>query len=205
MKNGRINAIDIRKVCVFCGSRRGHNPNFSNAAIMLGQKMAHLDMELIYGGGGVGLMGDIAQAVIDAGGRVTGIIPDFLQEKEEVLIDVDELIITKSMHERKQIMYEISDAFVTLPGGIGTVDELVEMMTLSKLHQHAKPIILVNLEGYWDPFLQLMKHMQAEDYIDGHYTPSYTVVDSIDATIQLLATNQPQIHKDVEAIISNRL
>ena len=205
MKNGRINGIEIRKVCVFCGSRKGHNPHFSNAAIMLGQAMARRDMELIYGGGGVGLMGDIAQATIDAGGRVTGIIPDFLQEKEEVLIDVDDLIITQSMHERKQIMYEMSDAFVTLPGGVGTVDEIVEMMTLSKLHQHAKPIILVNLEGYWDPFLQLMKHMQAEDYIDGHYTPSYTVVDSIDETLKALAADRPTIRPEIASAISDRL
>lgn len=195
----------VKSICVYCGSSDDVKPEYLELARATGTALAKAGIRMVYGGGGVGLMGDIAQATIDAGGRVTGIIPDFLQEKEEVLIDVDDLIITQSMHERKQIMYEMSDAFVTLPGGVGTVDEIVEMMTLSKLHQHAKPIILVNLEGYWDPFLQLMKHMQAEDYIDGHYTPSYTVVDSIDETLKALAADRPTIRPEIASAISDRL
>src|SRR5262245_15209329 len=119
-------AQPVRNVCVYCGSGKGNNPAYADAARTLGRSLAEYGIGLVYGGGGMGLMGEVARATLDAGGRVTGIIPEFLVEREHMLRDADELIVTANMHERKQLMFERSDAFVALPGGIGTLEELVE-------------------------------------------------------------------------------
>ena len=154
-----------RNLCVYCGSGPGKKPVYMAAAKNLGNAMVEAGIGLVYGGGSLGLMGEVAKTVLDAGGHVTGIIPEFLGTKERMLTGVNELIVTKSMHERKMTMFEHSTGFVALPGGIGTLEELTEISTWAQLDQHAKPIILCSIENYWEPYLTLLKHMRAERFI----------------------------------------
>jgi uncharacterized protein (TIGR00730 family) len=135
------------------------------AARTLGTEMAKAKIGLVYGGGSLGLMGETARAVLEAGGNVTGIIPEFLIKKEMMLEDVQELIVTTNMHERKMAMFEKADGFVALPGGIGTLEELVEVSTWAQLNQHNKPILVANINEYWSPLLQLLDHMRSEQFI----------------------------------------
>ena len=155
----------IRHLCVYCGSGPGRNPAYIAAARKLGETLGENGVGLVYGGGSLGLMGEVARATLDAGGHVTGIIPQFLVNKERMLTDVNELIVTANMHERKMTMFERSDGFVALPGGIGTLEELVEICTWAQLDQHAKPIILCNIDDYWAPLITLIDHMRAEKFI----------------------------------------
>jgi uncharacterized protein (TIGR00730 family) len=154
----------IRTVCVYCGSGSGTNPRFIEAAQALGKIFAENGIRLVYGGGSVGMMGAVARAVLDHGGEVTGIIPDFLVQKE-VMMPLKDLIVTPDMHERKRLMFEHSDAFVALPGGIGTLEELVEQLTWKQLGRHAKPVLLADIEGFWEPLLDLFVHMRATQFI----------------------------------------
>ena len=135
------------------------------AARTLGKSLADNSIGLVYGGGSMGLMGETARAVLENGGRVTGIIPEFLTQKERMLTDVQELIVTATMHERKLTMFEKSDGFVVLPGGLGTLEELSEISTWAQLDQHTKPIIICNIDGYWEPLLTLFSHMRDEQFI----------------------------------------
>ena len=155
----------IRTVCVYCGSGPGTNPRFIEAAIALGRALAENGIRLVYGGGSIGLMGAVATSVLDHGGTVTGIIPDFLTSRENALTRVQEMIVTPDMHERKRLMFERSDAFVALPGGIGTLEELVEQLTWQQLGRHAKPVLLANIDGFWEPLLSLLAHMRATEFI----------------------------------------
>jgi hypothetical protein len=155
----------IRTICVYCGSGPGTNPRFIEAAIALGRILAEHGIRLVYGGGSIGLMGAIATSVLDHGGTVTGIIPDFLTARENALTRVQEMIVTPDMHERKRLMFERSDAFVALPGGIGTLEELVEQMTWQQLGRHTKPVLLANIDGFWEPLLALLSHMRATEFI----------------------------------------
>ncbi len=155
----------VRNICVYCGSNPGTNPAYTQAARRLGAAMAKERIGLVYGGGGLGLMGELARAVLAGGGHVTGIIPAFLSEKEHMLRDVDELIVVEDMHQRKKLMFDKSDAFVALPGGIGTLEELVEQLTWAQLGRHTKPIVLVNIGGFWEPLLSLFRHMSEEAFI----------------------------------------
>jgi uncharacterized protein (TIGR00730 family) len=155
----------IKTVCVYCGSGAGSNPHFVEAAIALGKVFAENHIRLVYGGGSVGLMGAIAKSVLDHGGSVTGIIPEFLRAKENALSHVQEMVITPDMHERKRLMFERSDAFVALPGGIGTLEELVEQMTWQQLGRHTKPVLLANIDNFWEPLLSLLTHMRASEFI----------------------------------------
>jgi uncharacterized protein (TIGR00730 family) len=155
----------IKTVCVYCGSGPGTNPGFVQAAIALGKAFAENGIRLVYGGGSIGLMGAVATSVLDHGGSVTGIIPDFLTSRENVLTRIQELIVTPDMHERKRLMFERSDAFVALPGGIGTLEELVEQLTWQQLGRHSKPILLANIDGFWEPLLALLTHMRATEFI----------------------------------------
>ena len=155
----------MRHLCVYCGSGPGRNPAYMAAARTLGTQMANLGIGLVYGGGSLGLMGEVARSVIAAGGHVVGIIPEFLVNKERMLTDVNELIVTASMHERKMTMFERSDGFVALPGGLGTLEELVEISTWAQLDRHAKPIILCDVDGYWAPLIKLVDHMRQEKFI----------------------------------------
>jgi uncharacterized protein (TIGR00730 family) len=155
----------IRTVCVYCGSGPGTNPRFMEAARALGKVFAENDVRLVYGGGSLGMMGAVASSVLDHGGRVTGIIPDFLTTRENALTRVQELIVTPDMHERKRLMFEHSDAFVAMPGGVGTLEELVEQLTWKQLGRHAKPVLLANVDGFWEPLLALFTHMRATEFI----------------------------------------
>ena len=155
----------IKNVCVYCGSGSGLNPAYADAAKRLGQDLAAADIGLVYGGGSLGLMGEVAKSVLRNGGHVTGIIPDFLASRERLLKDAQVVEVTSDMHERKQLMFEKSDAFIALPGGVGTLEELVEQLTWSQLGQHKKPILLANTEGYWTHFLALIEQMRGETFI----------------------------------------
>jgi uncharacterized protein (TIGR00730 family) len=155
----------IKTVCVYCGSGPGTNPLFIEAAIALGKALAENDVRLVYGGGSLGLMGAVAKSTLDHGGSVTGIIPEFLTARENALARVQEMIVTPDMHERKRLMFERSDAFIALPGGIGTLEELVEQLTWQQLGRHSKPVLLANIDGFWEPLLALIAHMRATQFI----------------------------------------
>ncbi|MBA2399193.1 MAG: TIGR00730 family Rossman fold protein [Bradyrhizobium sp.] len=155
----------IKTVCVYCGSGSGANPRFVEAAIGLGKVFAENNIRLVYGGGSVGLMGAVAKSVLDHGGAVTGIIPDFLANRERMNPNLTELVVTPDMHERKRLMFERSDAFVALPGGVGTLEELVEQMTWQQLGRHTKPVLLANIDNFWEPLIALLTHMRANQFI----------------------------------------
>jgi uncharacterized protein (TIGR00730 family) len=155
----------IKTVCVYCGSGPGSNPRFVEAAIALGKVFAENNIRLVYGGGSVGLMGAVAESTLNHGGLVTGIIPDFLRSREHMLTHVQEMIITPDMHERKRLMFEHSDAFVALPGGVGTLEELVEQVTWQQLGRHSKPVLLANIDGFWEPLFALLAHMRETKFI----------------------------------------
>jgi uncharacterized protein (TIGR00730 family) len=170
----------IRTVCVYCGSGPGTDSAFMEAARRLGEIMAADGVGLVYGGGSRGLMGAVATSVLDHGGHVTGIIPEFLQNREQTLRRAQEIIITPDMHVRKQTMFERADAFVALPGGIGTLEELVEQLTWAQLGRHKKPILILNIKGFWDPFCALLDHMRALDFI------------RLELGVTLLVANKPE-------------
>jgi uncharacterized protein (TIGR00730 family) len=159
------NMNTIKTICVYCGSGPGTNPHFIKSAVDLGRIMAENGIGLVYGGGSIGLMGAVAKSVLEHGGRVTGIIPEFLTRRENALMGAQELIVTHDMHERKRLMFERSDAFVALPGGIGTLEELVEQLTWQQLGRHSKPILLANVDGFWEPLLTLLTHMRTTAFI----------------------------------------
>ncbi len=155
------------------------------AAHRLGADIAAAGLRLIYGGGNIGLMGGVARSVIEHGGKVTGIIPTFLQRRENMLTAVDDLIVTTDMHERKRLMFEHADAFVALPGGIGTLEELVEQLTWAQLGQHRKPILLANVGGFWSRFVDLLDHMHASGFIRPDLPVHYHVVDKIEDIVPM--------------------
>ena len=155
----------IKTICVYCGSSAGTNPRFIEAARAFGKILAENGIRLVYGGGSNGLMGAVANGVLDHGGSVTGIIPEFLTTRENALARVQEMIVTPDMHERKRLMFERSDAFVALPGGIGTLEELVEQLTWQQLGRHSRPVLLANIDGFWEPLLALMTHMRSTQFI----------------------------------------
>ena len=176
----------IRSVCVYCGSSPGRDEAYLKAGHVLGRSLARSGLRLIYGGGTKGIMGAVADGALKAGGQVTGIIPRFLINREatETALDrLDELVITENMHERKHRMFEESDAFVALPGGIGTVEEIVEIMTWAQLGHHRKPIVFGNVKGFWDPMLALMEHMTGEGFIHTAHNVQPLVVDDPDAIV----------------------
>jgi uncharacterized protein (TIGR00730 family) len=166
----------LSNICVYCGSGPGKSPAYMHAATTLGTAMAQHNIGLVYGGGSLGLMGQTARSVLNAGGRVTGIIPQFLAGKEQMLRDVQELIVVDDMHQRKRLMFERSDAFVALPGGIGTLEELVEQLTWAQLGQHKKPIVLADIDGFWQPFLSLLGHMRDEAFIRSGFEVKFVTV-----------------------------
>ena len=153
-------AANLRNICVYCGSGPGRNKAFAEAARDFGRILADENIGLVYGGGSLGLMGETARSVIRHGGRVTGIIPAFLSAREHMLLEAHELVVVDNMHQRKHLMFMKSDAFVALPGGLGTLEEFVEQLTWSQLEQHQKPIVLANIDGFWDPLLSLFARMR---------------------------------------------
>ncbi|WP_108683313.1 TIGR00730 family Rossman fold protein [Methyloceanibacter sp. wino2] len=176
----------VETICVYCGSGAGQNPAFTEAARALGEALAEAGTNLVYGGGDLGLMGIVARSVINSGGHVTGIMPEFLHDRERMLVDVHELHIVDTMHERKHLMYEMSDAFVALPGGIGTLEEFVEQLTWSQLGQHKKPIVLVNIHGFWDPLLELFDRMMEHNFIRSGFELKMSVADSAEDVLPVI-------------------
>ncbi|MBL8582594.1 MAG: TIGR00730 family Rossman fold protein [Rhizobiaceae bacterium] len=176
----------IRSVCVYCGSSPGRSDIYRAAGHALGRSLAESGIRLVYGGGTKGIMGAVADGAIEAGGKVTGIIPRFLITKEateQALGRLDELHVTENMHERKHRMFEESDAFVTLPGGIGTVEEIVEIMTWAQLGHHAKPMVFVNVGGFWNPMLALIRHMREEGFVHTGHRVQPLVVETPEAVV----------------------
>lgn len=156
----------IKSICVYCGSSNDVKPDYLRLARDLGRTLAQQNLRLVYGGGGVGLMGACAKAAHEAGGNVLGVMPKFLLQKERVFEDVEHRIVD-DMHTRKQIMFEECDAFIVLPGGIGTLEEAVEMLSWARLGLHAKPMAFLDEDGFWAPFFELMNHI-----IEGKFTPA---------------------------------
>ena len=155
----------ISNVCVYCGSSPGNNPRFVEAATDFGKILAENRINLVYGGGSFGLMGALATSVLDHGGTVTGIIPEALVARERALKRVQEMVVTRDMHERKRLMFERSDAFVALPGGIGTLEELVEQLTWAQLAHHKKPIVLCSIDRFWEPLLETFARMKDAGFV----------------------------------------
>jgi uncharacterized protein (TIGR00730 family) len=176
----------IRAVCVYCGSSAGADPTFAEAARALGKILADNRIRLIYGGGSIGMMGALAGSVLAHGGGVTGIIPEFLVNKEHMLAGAQEIVVTRDMHERKRVMFERADAFVALPGGIGTLEELVEQLTWAQLGRHRKPILLANISGFWEPLCELLDHMNALGFIHSTSRLNYLIADSVEEIIPAL-------------------
>ena len=181
----------IKNVCVYCGSQFGTRDAYKVAAELLGQRLAESGIRLVYGGGGVGLMGVVAQSVMDHGGQVTGIIPNFLDQAEIAKNDITTVIRTETMHDRKAKMAEISDGFVVLPGGLGTLDETFEILTWRQLQLHSKPVVLVNTEGYWDHFVHLIEHQVREGFVRERHLALFRIVDSVDGVIPALLAEGP--------------
>jgi uncharacterized protein (TIGR00730 family) len=175
----------IQKICVYCGSGAGRDPAFILAARNFGEILANNKVSLVYGGGSIGLMGELANAVLDHGGDVIGIIPEFLANRE-IKLRRGNIIVTGDMHARKQLMFDHADAFVALPGGVGTLEELVEQLTWVQLGRHRKPILLANIKGFWDPLRALLNHMQELDFIRPGAAVDYLVADRIEDVLPML-------------------
>jgi uncharacterized protein (TIGR00730 family) len=198
----------IKSICVYCASGSGTNPAFVAAAKSFGRILADNGIRLVYGGGAVGLMGALADSVLDHGGEVTGVIPDFLVNREHMLVRVQERIITRDMHERKRTMFERADAFVALPGGIGTLEELVEQMTWAQLGRHKKPILVLNTEGFWDPLLALLDHMEKLDFIRPGLSIKYLVAKRVEEILPRLteaARAVSEAEKEMPPALAERL
>jgi uncharacterized protein (TIGR00730 family) len=176
----------INAVCVYCGSSAGTEPAFGEAAGQFGKILAESGVRLVYGGGSVGLMGILADAVVAHGGKATGIIPDFLTQRERPRRLSQELIVTRDMHERKRTMFDRADAFVALPGGIGTLEELVEQLTWAQLGRHRKPILIANIKGYWDPLLTLVAHMRERDFVPESLAVNFLVAERVEDILPIL-------------------
>lgn len=199
---------ELKKICVYCGSSPGSDPVFRAAAESLGRTMAQERIGLVYGGGGNGLMGIIARAVREHGGHVTGIIPDFLQRKERRYEDAQELIVVPDMHTRKRMMFEKADAIVALPGGIGTLEELVEQLTWVQLDQHRKPVVIVDVMGFWRPLLDLFAHMRNNGFIRPDLEVRYMVAEKVGDVIPMIRKARELTHaigEDMEVELDPRL
>jgi uncharacterized protein (TIGR00730 family) len=183
-------------VCVYCGSGKGLNPRYAEAARIFGAAMAKAGVRLVYGGGSNGLMGEIARAVLAEGGQVNGVIPQTLIELEPPLREAQELTVVRDLHERKMLMFQRSDAFVALPGGLGTLEELVEQLTWVQVGHHAKPIVIANIEGYWTPLLRLFDEMRAETFIrpglEARFLLADKAEDILPTALAALAATPPQ-------------
>jgi uncharacterized protein (TIGR00730 family) len=198
----------IKSICVYCASGPGNNPAFAEAAKQFGRILAENGIRLVYGGGSVGLMGTLADSVLDHGGAVTGVIPDFLMNREHMLLRVQERIVTRDMHERKRVMFERADAFVALPGGIGTLEELVEQMTWAQLGRHKKPILILNSEKFWDPLCALIDHMESLAFIRPGLSVKYLVTERVEDILPRLteaARAVSEAEKEMAPAVAQRL
>jgi uncharacterized protein (TIGR00730 family) len=198
----------IRKICVYCGSGPGIDPAFVESARAFGTLLAKSGIGLVFGGGSVGMMGAIAKSVREHGGEVTGIIPEFLVAREHAMRGADNLIVTRDMHERKRKMFEMADAFVAMPGGVGTLEEVVEQMTWVQLGRHRKPILLANIKHFWDPLCALIDHMKALEFIRGDLNFDLLVADTVEDILPMLKSAAAAVsaeEKEMPAVIADRL
>ena len=176
---------DLRSVCLFCGASNGADPAYLIAAAAFGRTLATEGVRLVYGGGGIGLMGAAARAAHEAGGKVLGVIPEFLSTRE-VVYDEVETVIVRNMQERKRIMFEQSDAFAVFPGGIGTLEEVVELLSWRRLDLHAKPIVFLNLNGFWDPFFALIDHTVDQGMTPAWVPGAWGVANTVEEVLPLV-------------------
>ena len=193
---------ELRTICVYCGSSPGHDPGYVAAARQFGRILAKNGIGLVYGGGSGGIMGALAEAVCESGGRVVGVIPDFLKNRESMLHEAQELVVVPDMHTRKRMMFERADAFVALPGGVGTLEELVEQLTWAQLGRHKKPILIVNIDGFWEPFLKLIDHMRDMAFIRAGLSVNLLTADkAADILPKLHAAMQPDDNGNVRETV----
>jgi uncharacterized protein (TIGR00730 family) len=190
---------EIARVCVYCGSSPGNDPDLMRAATRFGEILADNGVGLVYGGGAGGLMGAIATAVLAHGGDIIGIIPEFLTERENMFKGAHELVITRDMHERKRLMFERSDAFVALPGGIGTLEEVVEQLTWAQLGRHRKPILIANLKGFWDSLIDLFGHMTGLGFVHSAAKLNYLVTDNVEDILPALRAAAARVSDEEKA------
>ena len=177
----------IASLCVFCGSRKGSEEAYTDAAERLGRLLAERGVRLVYGGGGIGLMGVLSEAAMAGGGEVVGVIPDFLMKYEVGNPDISEMIVVQSMHERKRRMFELADGFAVLPGGLGTLDEMFEVLTWKQLQQHAKPVVVVDAGGYWEVLKGLIDALVEGGFAHPAVRQLFTVVNDVDDVFDALA------------------
>ena len=182
--------MSLFSVCVYCGSRAGADPAYGQAATALGTELAGANMRLVYGAGDIGLMGAVARAAKDAGGNTFGVIPTHLLEREVGKRDLNTFVVTETMHERKKVMFMNADAIVVLPGGAGSLDEFFEVLTWRQLGLHAKPILLLNTQGYWTPMLAALDHMVAQGFAEASLLDFYTVIADVPGLMDSLNTAQ---------------
>jgi uncharacterized protein (TIGR00730 family) len=184
---------NFRSVCVYCGSSGAVDPRYRDAAVRLGATLAKNGIALVYGGGRVGLMGLMADACLQAGGQVIGIIPEFLRAREVGHGAVTELVVADNMHDRKRTMFERSDGFVVLPGGLGTLEEMFEVLTWKQLKLHDKPIVVVDIAGYWRPLEALIDHVIREGFTSPAMRQQFQVVDDVDRVVPTLTAAVPPL------------
>ena len=198
---------ELRNVCVYCGSASGGDPAFEAAARTLGAALADDGIGLVYGGGGNGLMGTLARSVLAHGGRVTGIIPDFFTDQDDALREAQEHIVVPDMHTRKMMMFDRADAFVALPGGIGTLEELVEQLTWVQLQRHTKPVLLADIGRFWRPLLALLDHMRERGFIGTGSAVRYLVAERAEDIVPMLREALARVARsgDTKEIIDDRL
>jgi len=189
----QIQPFDGKSVCLFCGSSDRSDPAYTVAAREFGAATAAAGWRLVYGGGGVGLMGASARAAHEAGGRVLGVMPGFLRSRERLYDEVETLVVT-SMHERKTIMYDQSDAFVVAPGGVGTLEEVIEVLSWKRLDLHAKPVIFLNINGFWDALLTVLEHSIAEGMTPDSFRRAWSVADTVEQAVAQMKTADDMPH-----------
>lgn len=197
----------IESVCVYCGSNNGRQAIHLEAGYALGRSLAEAGLRLVYGAGTKGVMGAVARGTLDAGGEVTGIIPRFLIRKEATELDLqrlNELILTDDMHQRKHLMFDRSDAFVALPGGVGTLEEIVEIMSWAQLARHEKPMLFANIDGFWNPLLKLIEHMKEEGFVHAAHRLRPLAVDRAEEVVPAIleaALAERQTNGEDQAVV----
>lgn len=198
MSSVTIQPFEGRSVCLFCGSSETVSPDYIQAATDFGRQTAEAGWRLVYGGGGVGLMGASARAAHEAGGRVLGVMPGFLRSRERLFDDVETVVVT-SMHERKTIMYDQSDAFVVAPGGVGTLEEAIEVLSWKRLDLHGKPVIFLNLNGFWDTLVAVLEHSIAERMSPESFRQAWSVCDTVEEAIAAMQQSDsvPRLQHDL--------
>ncbi|WP_396596022.1 TIGR00730 family Rossman fold protein [Dokdonia sp. R86516] len=183
--------MKLASICVYCGSSAGTDPEIINQARLLGATLAKKDKTLVYGAAKIGVMGAVAQGALDANGKVIGVIPAFLQIKEVVHTGLTELIVNETMHERKMKLQELSDGFITLPGGFGTMEELFEVLTWSQLALHKKPVGMLNVNGFYDDLLSALKNMVDKGFLKQENYDILLVDTTIDGLLDQMENFEP--------------